>query len=127
MQCFHRPTDLTLEQGHAVVMQGRCLNHQALAALGGSERITAVTTFRPRDPLMMDTSVLTTIRPITEHSELYYQWAEYRAEVLQDRLRAMLKVLREQHRAGRTTDKARLKQFLKEQEEWLARTNEEIV
>lgn len=79
---------------------------------------------------MMDSSVLTTIRPITEHSELYYQcnqWTEYRAEVLQDRLRAMLKVLREQHRAGRKTDKVRLKQFLKEQEEWLARADEEIV
>jgi hypothetical protein len=125
-------------------MQGRCLNHQALAAHGGVglcfpqhctsteltdglERITAVTAFRPRDSLMMDSSVLTTIRPITEHSELYYQWAEYRAEVLQDRLRAMLKLLREQHRAGRTTDKVRLKQFLKEQEEWLAITNEEII
>lgn len=76
---------------------------------------------------MMDTSVLTTIRPITDHSDLYYQWAEYRAEVLQDRLRAMLKLLREQHRAGRTTDKARLKQFLKEQEDWLEHTNKEIV
>ncbi|KIW03326.1 uncharacterized protein PV09_05538 [Verruconis gallopava] len=113
--------------GNAVVMQGRCLNHQALAAHGGVERIVAVTSFRPRDSMMMDTSVLTTIRPITDHSQLYYEWAEYRTEVLQDRLRAMLKVLREQHRAGRKTDKVRLKKFLKEQEEWLARTNEEIV
>jgi hypothetical protein len=39
----------------------------------------------------------------------------------------MLKVLREQHRAGRKTDKVRLKKFLHEQEEWLAITNQEIV
>jgi hypothetical protein len=75
---------------------------------------------------MVDSSVLTTIRPITELSELYYQWSEYRAEVLQDRLRAMLKELRAQHRR-RVTDKVRLKKFLKEQEEWLAITNAEIV
>jgi hypothetical protein len=39
----------------------------------------------------------------------------------------MLKVLREQKRAGRKTDKVRLKNFLKEQELWLVRTNEEII
>jgi hypothetical protein len=39
----------------------------------------------------------------------------------------MLKVLREQHRAGRKTDKVRLKRFLQEQEQWLAVTNQEII
>lgn len=75
----------------------------------------------------MDDSVLTSIRPITEHSELYFQWTEYRIEVLQERLRTMMKEMEKQHRAGRKTDKERIKQFLEQQEQWLKITNDEIV
>ena len=75
----------------------------------------------------MDDSVLTSIRPITEHSELYFQWTEYRIEVLQERLRTMMKEMEKQHRAGRRTDKERIKRFLKQQEQWLKITNDEIV
>ena len=85
-----------------------------------------ITAFRPRDPFMSDDSVLTTIRPITNLSELYFQWTEYRIEVLQERLRGMLKVLEEQHRADRPTDVKRIKEFLKLQEEWISITNIEI-
>jgi hypothetical protein len=85
-----------------------------------------ITSYRPRDPFVMDSSVLTTIRPLTEHSELYFQWTEYRVEVLQERLRGMLKVLEEQHGANRRTDVVRIKKFLQEQEEWIASTNREI-
>ncbi|KAF2653431.1 hypothetical protein K491DRAFT_633813 [Lophiostoma macrostomum CBS 122681] len=115
------------QMGCGVVLQGRCITHQALAAVGGTERITMITAFRPRDPLVMHDTVLTTIRPITNHSELYFQWTEYRVEVLQERLRMMVKMMEQQHRAGRKTDKARIKEFLRQQEEWLRITNDEII
>lgn len=118
---------LTDYQGCAVILQGRCITHQALAAVGGTERITMVTAFRPRDPFVPDSSVLTTIRPISEPSELYFQWTEYRIKVLQARVRGMLEVLQEQHRAGRRTDVKKIKHFLQLQEEWIACTNREIV
>lgn len=86
-----------------------------------------ITAFRPRDALIPDDSVLTTIRPITDLNELYFQWTEYRIEVLQERLRMMLKLLEQQHRAHRKTDVTRIKAFLQQQEEWLAITNQEIV
>ncbi|ETI24709.1 hypothetical protein G647_04078 [Cladophialophora carrionii CBS 160.54] len=115
------------QMGSAVVLQGRHITHQALAAVGGAERITMITSFRPRDALVPDSSVLTSIRPISNLSELYFQWTEYRVEVLQARLQIMLDTLREHHRAGNPTDVAKIKDFLKQQEEWLCCTNKEIV
>lgn len=109
------------------MLQGRCINHQALAAHGGGERITAVTSFRPRDPMIMDNSVLTTIRPISDHSQLYYQWSKYRIEVLQKRLQSLMTVVEEQHRANLPTDKELLKDFFEQQEAWLSATRKEIV
>jgi hypothetical protein len=116
-----------IPKGSAVVLQGRHITHQALAAVGGAERITMITSFRPRDPLVPDSSVLTSIRPISNLSELYFQWTEYRVEVLQGRLQVMLDMLREQHRAGNPTDVVKIKEFLKQQEDWLCSTNREIV
>ncbi|KIW98628.1 uncharacterized protein Z519_00289 [Cladophialophora bantiana CBS 173.52] len=115
------------QMGSGVVLQGRHITHQALAAVGGTERITMVTAFRPRDPLIPDSSVLTTIRPITNLSDLYFQWTEYRVEVLQERLRLMLEVLREQYHAHTPTDVRKIKEFLQQQADWLSITNREIV
>lgn len=86
-----------------------------------------VTAFRPRDASLLDSSVLTTIRPISDPSELFFQWTEYRMEVLQERLRRMLKSLDDQHLASKPTDIKGIKNFLKEQEEWLCNTNREII
>lgn len=76
---------------------------------------------------MPDTSVLTTIRPITNSSDLYFQWMTYRMEVLQKRLGGMLKALERQHYSNKPTDAQRIKDFLKAQEEWLSITNREII
>ncbi|KAJ9617087.1 hypothetical protein H2200_000808 [Cladophialophora chaetospira] len=115
------------QMGSAVVLQGRYISHQALAAAGGAERITMIAAFRPRDPFVSDTSVLTSIRPISHPSELYFQWTEYRVEVLQERLRIMLEVLRKEHVLGHPTDVAKIKEFLNQQAQWLLDTNTEIV
>lgn len=66
-------------------MQGRYIEHQALKALGGRERISMITSFRPKSPFVKDESVLTGVRPISNVSELYAQYTGYRIETLQER------------------------------------------
>jgi hypothetical protein len=114
-------------QGYAVVLQGRYIEHQALRALGGTERISMVTSFRPRASLTKDDTVLTTVRPISDLGELYLQFAEYRFDMLQDRFRHANKLMRDRQRARRPFDTARLKQFIQEQIEFLEHMDTEIV
>ncbi|QDS67647.1 hypothetical protein FKW77_004659 [Venturia effusa] len=115
------------QMGCAVVLQGRYINHQALRALGAQERITSVTSFRPKCPHMRDDTVLTSVRPISDLSALYGQFAEYRLEMLEERIRAQLKKVRERRFAGKKFDTEAIKAFLQEQEDFLAHTNHEIV
>ncbi|KAL2040064.1 hypothetical protein N7G274_006967 [Stereocaulon virgatum] len=115
------------ERGHAVVLQGRYIEHQALRALGTTERITMVTSFRPKSHTVKDDTVLTTVRPISNLSELYYQFSEYRLEILEERIREKLKALRETERSGRKMNTKDLKAFLHEQEMFLAHMNKEMV
>jgi len=86
-----------------------------------------VTSFRPRCPTLPDDTVLTTVRPISDLSELYFQFSEYRLDILEERIRAQLKDLREKKRAGKKLNTRALKKFLKEQEVFLAHMNKEIV
>lgn len=116
-----------LSQGCAVVLQGRYIEHQALRALGATERITMVTSFRPKSSAIKDDTVLTTVRAISHLPELYYQYSEYRLEMLEERVRKKLKMMREQKRAHRGFDTCAMKDFIKEQEEFLAVMNREIV
>lgn len=118
---------LTCVKGCGVVLQGRYISHQALAAHGGSERITMITAYRPRDPSISHTSVLTTIRPISDLSEVYRQWTKYRAEVLRGQLDELIQVLEQDYHEGKPTDKARIKKLLQQQEEWLYGTDREIL
>lgn len=118
---------IILCQGCGVVMQGRYITHQALRALGAQERITMVTSFRPRSPFLKDDSVLKTVRPVSDLSELYYEFGEYRMEIMEERLRAKIKEIRDKRRAGKKFATAEFKDFLAEQVSFLAHTNEEIV
>jgi hypothetical protein len=114
-------------QGSAVVLQGRYISHQALSAVGGTERITMITSFRPRNPFVKDESNLKTIRGLSDLSEVYLQWTQYRIDVMQQRLDDMQKRLKDQRREGAPTDVHRIKEFLAQQEAWFATTNSEIV
>lgn len=107
-------------------MQGRYIEHQALKALGGKERITLVTSFRPKDPLLEDDTVLKMVRPISNLPELYGQYAEYRVEMLEDRFRDQLKKLREQGRNG-DFDTPEFKDFLHQQKDFIQSMLVEIV
>jgi len=115
------------QMGCAVILQGRYITHQALRALGAQERITSVTSFRPRSPFVRDDTVLTTVRPISDLSELYYEFGEYRLEMLEARISANLKRLRARRRAGKKFETRTFKRFLTEQEEFLKHTNNEVV
>ncbi|PGH15868.1 hypothetical protein AJ80_05399 [Polytolypa hystricis UAMH7299] len=115
------------QMGCAVVLQGRYIEHQALRALGTTERITMVTSFRPRSPALPDDTVLTTVRPVSDLSELYFQFSEYRLEILEERIRAQLKIMRDRRCARRGFDTKGMKRFLSKQEQFLVQMNREIV
>ncbi|KAK6364710.1 hypothetical protein LTS17_012008 [Exophiala oligosperma] len=113
--------------GHAVVLQGRYIEHQALRALGGTERITMVTSFRPKSAFIKDDTVLTTVRSVSNLSELYSQYAEYRLEMLEERIRAQLKEIRDRKRARRGFNTTKAKAFIKEQKNFLDSMLREMV
>ncbi|KAF3763292.1 hypothetical protein M406DRAFT_261979 [Cryphonectria parasitica EP155] len=115
------------QMGCAVVLQGRYIEHQALRALGGLERISMVTSFRPKNPLIKDDTCLTTVRGISDLKELYSQFSEYRLEILEERIRAELKEIRESRAAGRGVSTRKLKAFLEEQQRFLEHMNCEMV
>lgn len=78
-----------------------------------------VTSFRPRNPLLKDDTVLTTVRCISDLSELYGGYAEYRLEMLEERIRDQLKKLRDRKRANRRFDTVAFKQFVATQKDFL--------
>lgn len=71
--------------------------------------------------------MLTTVRPISNLSELYYQFSEYRLGILEERIRSQLKTLRENESRGKKLNTKALKSFLREQEMFLAHMNKEMV
>ncbi|KAK7423314.1 hypothetical protein QQX98_001104 [Neonectria punicea] len=105
--------------GTAMIMQGRYIEHQALKAMGARERISMVTSFRPKDPLIRDEIVLTGVRAISDLSQLYYQYAQYRLEVLEERVRAQSKKLRKQEGSGQMFNVGESRKFLNEQKQFL--------
>jgi len=113
-------------KGCGVVLQGRYIEHQALQAFGGQERITMVTSFRPRSPRIRDDTVLTTVRPISNLSDLYGQTVEYQLENAESRIRQMLKNIRDSMKAG-ATDVKSIKSFLDCEIQALSHLNKEIV
>ncbi|GME25396.1 hypothetical protein BO99DRAFT_336607 [Neofusicoccum parvum] len=112
--------------GTAVVMQGRYIEHQALKAYGGRERITMVTSLRPRSPFIRDESVLTGVRGISDLSEIYGQYSEYRLEILEERVRARLEVERRRQLGKRYFDVQNMRDFLTEQKQFIEAMLEEI-
>jgi hypothetical protein len=108
-------------EGWAVVLQGGLIEHVALRAFGYGERITMVTSYRPRDPRVRDDSVLTTVRPVSKLAELYEQWFRYRSEVLKRRcdVRPI--------KGGTDAEVLEMKKWCEEQILWLKRTMEEMV
>ena len=116
--------DSNIPQGCAVILQGRYIEHQALRAFGTCERITSVTSFRPKHHSFKDETVLSTVRGISDLAVLYRQFVEYRLDILEERVRSKL---REVRKGGNKFDTRAAKAFLNEQEEFLAHTNQQII
>jgi hypothetical protein len=100
-------------------MQGRYIEHQALKALGGRERISMVTAFRPKSVSVKDEIILTGSRPISTLPELYSQYSQYRFEVLEERIRNELKKIRDRERSKRQFDTAAMRDFVTDQKQYL--------
>lgn len=86
-----------------------------------------VTSFRPKSSAIKDDTVLTTVRPVSDLPELYYQYSEYRLEMLEERIRRKLKAIREQKRTHRGFDTCAMKKFVQEQAEFLTIMDQQIV
>ncbi|CRG87575.1 hypothetical protein PISL3812_04593 [Talaromyces islandicus] len=85
------------QMGSAVVLQGRYISHIALPVTNMPERITIVTSFRPRDPTLVDETTNANVRDESHLSELFYQWATYRLDVLAKRASILADTLREKY------------------------------
>lgn len=100
-------------------MQGRYIEHQALKALGGKERISMVTCFRPKSSHIRDETVLTGVRAISHKPELYTQYFEYRLEIIEERIRAKLKDERRREQSKKVFNTTVNRAWLMEQKEFL--------
>lgn len=108
-------------------MQGRYIEHQALKAIGGRERITMVTCFRPKNPLVKDETVLTGLRGISILPELYEQYTEYRLDLLRERIHAKGEIERQRRRDRKAFDLDEVRAFLVEQRDFLDSMLTELV
>ena len=77
--------------------------------------------------MIKDDTVLTTVRSVSDISELYSQYTEYRLEMLEERIRAHLKHVRDRKRANRKFDTASSKRFIEEQGQFLATMNQQML
>jgi stress-induced morphogen len=108
-------------------MQGRYINHQALKALGGRERISMITSFRPKSADVKDESVLTGVRGISNLNELYSDYTQYRLELLEDRFREQARQQRQRVVEGKRFDTRDVKEFLRQQKDYIETTLNELV
>ncbi|KAL5638123.1 hypothetical protein ACGC1H_004991 [Rhizoctonia solani] len=121
------------QMGWAIMLQGRYIDHVALGAHGAPERVTMVTSYRARDVMVADDSVLTTIRPMANLNELYYEWTTYRLDLLSERFKQQSKLLKKKREDGQgqwgeeIVKKDELKAWCREQIKYLQTTIDEMV
>ncbi|KIV76950.1 hypothetical protein PV11_08795 [Exophiala sideris] len=113
--------------GTAVILQGRYIEHQALKAWGGRERVSMVTSFRPKSPFCKDETSLAGLRGITDLSLLYHQYAEYRFQVLETRFRTSRQNLLKAFNQHRGFNLQETRSFLEEQKRYVEDLLQELV
>ena len=117
---------LIADQGTAVIMQGRYLNHAALKAFGGVERNSQITSLRPRSPLVTDESVLTGVRPSSNTSDLYTQWTHYPLANMEERTLVKLSSENTRQSFGRSFELVETRQWFEENIAYLQATLNEL-
>lgn len=108
-------------------MQGRYITHQAMRALGARERITAVTSFRPKSVFAKDDSTLRTVRGVSNLNELYYDFAEYRLQAMEERLRHERAAMAFARQTGKPFATNKHKSFLDGMIAFAEQSNQELV
>lgn len=106
--------------GKVVIMQGSALYHVALRAHNSRERITMVTSFRPRDPMIRDMTRMTLTHESSDMTIMGRQWLQYRLETLAKRSNVMSEKF-----SGHFTEEE-VKAFCLSQIHWLESTYYEV-
>ncbi|RFN46611.1 hypothetical protein FIE12Z_9143 [Fusarium flagelliforme] len=107
-------------------IMGRYIKHAALKAIG-KERISFITAFRPKSPFVRDELVLTGSRPISNQSELLYDYCTYRADILESRFCEHARQLRMKQASGIKFDPEAVRVFIQEQRDMLDATLLEMI
>lgn len=113
--------------GSASVLQGRIIEHIAPSPKDSCERITMVTSYRAKNPLLNEGSVLKTVKPEvnfgSRYNDFYPQWIAYRCKLLQERLQHLSENCRDENG---DFDKEYSENFLKGIEKYVKATYEEM-
>ncbi|KAJ1300001.1 hypothetical protein OPQ81_011835 [Rhizoctonia solani] len=121
------------QMGWAIMLQGRYIDHVALGAYGAPERVTMVTSYRAKNVMVPDDSVLTTIRPMVNVNELYYEWSTYRLDLLAERFKQQSEILKKKRGNGQgpwgeeVVKRDEFKTWCREQIKYLQTTIDEMV
>ncbi|CUM64983.1 uncharacterized protein PRCAT00002601001 [Priceomyces carsonii] len=115
------------QSGSAAVLQGRLIEHIAPSPMGMTERITMVTSYRAKDPLVREDSVLSTVKPEinygSRYNDFYPQWIQYRVDIMKKRLDYLNNNCKDDKG---TFNKEFATSYLKEIEAFLRKTYEEM-
>ncbi|WPK22977.1 hypothetical protein PUMCH_000200 [Australozyma saopauloensis] len=113
-------------KGAAAMLQGRLISHLAPKPVGASERITMVTSYRPKDPECHEGSVLSTVKPEIEYGSIYNsfyrQWVQYRADLVKKRLDKLI----DNVKSNEVFDKEGVTKCLTDIESYLKNTYKEM-
>lgn len=113
--------------GSVVFIQGRHVAHTALRSDGPEVRMTMVCPMWPSSPFVRDDTFLTYTRTISNTSELYGQYFEYRFGMLIERLLSRRAQSFDDRRKGAKLSTVELKAFIREQIAFLSEMQNEIV
>ncbi|KDN37427.1 hypothetical protein RSAG8_10162, partial [Rhizoctonia solani AG-8 WAC10335] len=86
--------------GWAIMLQGLYVDHAALRVYGGQERVTMVTSYRAKDVMLPDDSILSPLRPMGHHNVMYYEWSTYRLDLLSERFKRQSEALKKKRGDG---------------------------
>ncbi|KAI9740161.1 MAG: hypothetical protein M1834_004739 [Cirrosporium novae-zelandiae] len=109
--------------GCAYIIQGWMLEHIASRAFGAKERIASVTSFRQNKPGVYDVSYMSNTRGVTNLKDMYYEWAEYRLEVMRTNIEKMQVKLK----GDGVVDPKEFGNLAKEHADYMTRTARQMV
>lgn len=113
-------------RGYAAVLQGHLIEHLASKPRGATERITMVSAYVAADPMVVDDSALSTVKPEVNYSsnynEFYPEWIDYRVDILKQRLDVLKKTCQETPKFNKSATIEQLKLI----EAYLAKTYKEM-